>query len=861
MVGLVLVSHSRALAQATVDLIRRTVAADVPMRFAGGVGDNREELGTDGIDIFEAIDSVFSEEGVLVLMDMGSAILSAEMAKEFLEPDRQEKVRLSSAPLIEGAIAAAIQSQLGFSIEEISKAAQQSLLAKQEHLSENLPSAQAPQPAVSAPSSAVILDLPIENEHGLHLRPAAALIKSLARFHGAQIFVENRSNPSRRAVAKSLVDIARLQIRKGDLVRFTVSAHNAPEIVAEIKDLIKNRFGEKAYPERAGADPASSFPDETANDPGIHNPSVETSQSLSQEPETLLQIDDQSFPVSNGIAIGYPHFLGNADPAIPAYRLESFHQVEQEMKMLQSAVSKAAADFEKRVEHLAGKLSDEELAVFEAQRLIVLDPSLFESAEEGIKNSLLNAAAAWSETLTEQATRQESAEDQYLRERAEDFREVKRAVLSHLVGGDTLPETPFSEPTILVCDELSPTLAERCKRLGVVGVVQIRGGTYSHGAILARAFGLPAIGGSVLRTTALQAAHLIAIDGEKGKLWLDPDQTVVDQLKQELENQKTASARDLQESHLPAISSDNVTVIVSGNAGSAEDVIIARQSGADSIGLFRSEFLFQQFTAEPTEEQQIEAFIVAFGSREPALSLTVRLLDVGGDKPLAFLRGPHEANPFLGVRGIRLLLSNQRFFRTHLRALLRLSNDYPIRIMIPMVADISEVIRTRKLLDATHEELVCHNAPHTWPIPLGIMIETPAAAITASHLARHCDFFSLGTNDLVQYLLCAERGNAALAVLSDGLHPAVLNVCRQVAEAADRNKIDLSICGELASEAAALPFLLGIGIRSFSVNPAAIPRIKAMIRKKSVAKLVPQVKKVLAHACTASDVRSAIMEG
>jgi dihydroxyacetone kinase phosphotransfer subunit len=249
MVGLVLVSHSRALAKATVDLIRRTVAADVPIEFAGGVGEDRKELGTDGTEIFEAINAVYSEDGVLVLMDMGSAILSAETAKDFLEPDQQAKVRLTSAPLVEGSIAAAIQAQLGSSVDDISKAAQQSLLAKQEHLSE-APTAAPAQP-VSAPvsGSAITLDIQVENEHGLHLRPAAVLIKGLARFHGAQIFVENRSKPTRRAVAKSLVDIARLQIRKGDLVRFTVSAQNAPEIIDEIKHLVEHRFGEKASPE------------------------------------------------------------------------------------------------------------------------------------------------------------------------------------------------------------------------------------------------------------------------------------------------------------------------------------------------------------------------------------------------------------------------------------------------------------------------------------------------------------------------------------------------------------------------------------------------------------------------------------
>jgi phosphoenolpyruvate-protein phosphotransferase/dihydroxyacetone kinase phosphotransfer subunit len=851
MVGLVLVSHSRALAQATVDLIKRTVASDIALQFAGGVGEDRTELGTDGTEILEAINAVYSDDGVLVLMDMGSAILSAETAKDFLDPAQQEKVRLTSAPLVEGAIAAAIQAQLGSPIGEVVNAAKQSLLPKQEHLSESPAPPPIPLATVVMPGSAVTLDLTIENEHGLHLRPAAALIKRVARFKNSQIFVENRSTHSRRAVTKSLIDVARLQIRKGDLVRFTISSPDPGAVVAEIRNLVETRFGEKTA-ERPAAQ--QLLPGSEDKQESVQSARTEIQSATNRSPGS------KTLPISNGVAIGEPRFLDKIDPPIPSNRLDSFLQIEEELRTLKKAVANAAADFDERMARLEDKLSEDELAVFEAQQLIVSDPTLFETAEARVRNSHFNAAAAWHETLTDQAARQESSDDPYLRERAADFREVDRIVLSHLLEKGTEPESPFENPTILICDELSPALAERCESLGIVGVIQLRGGATSHGAIVARALGMPAIGGSQARLDALRTAKRVAIDGSSGELWLDPEPATLDRLNKQIAANKSASAHDLETSSEPALSSDGIRIQVSGNAGSAEEVAKATKIGADSIGLFRSEFLFQQFSSEPTEEQQFEAYAAAFGPQEQSIPLTVRLLDIGGDKPLKFLHTAVEANPFLGVRGIRLLLAHPEFFRTHLRVLLRLSGLYPIRLMIPMVTDYSEVIATKKLLEEIHNELNQENKKHSWPIALGIMVETPAAAIMADRLAAYSDFFSIGTNDLAQYLLCAERGNAALSGFSDALHPAVLTVCKQVVDVAVRRKIDVSICGEIASDPAALPFLLGIGLRSLSVNPPTIPSTKASIRRMSVAELTPKVEKILIAAQTAQEIRRSLAE-
>jgi phosphoenolpyruvate-protein phosphotransferase/dihydroxyacetone kinase phosphotransfer subunit len=822
MVGLVLVSHSRPLAEAVVDLIRRAVTTEISICAAGGVGEDRNELGTDGFEILEAINSIYSGDGVLVLMDMGSAILSAETAREFLEPGQQERVRLDSAPLVEGGIAAAIQAQIGSSLEQVSQAAQNSLLPKREHLGDEPPDrlpASAEPPEIRSLGAGESLDVIVENEHGLHLRPAATLIKALSRF-GAPVYLENLSEQSQRVAANSLVDIARLQIRKGHTVRFTVFGSDPSSVIGAIRTLFANQFGE-----------------------------------AKSAPRQALTRSAQPFPVSAGLGIGEPRFMEAAALQVPGYTVNNDAEIQTEIQSLKDAVRATCADFDQKIKSLSSKVGTDELAMFEAQQLIAADPTIFEAVVSKIKNSRSNAAAAWREILTEQATRQGNVDDPYLRERAADFREVDRAVLTHLIPNSVPVDVQFPSATILICDELSPSIVEKCRRLGVVGVMELGGGTTSHGAILARALGLPVIGGVRSFAGALRNAKKLAMDGADGKFWIDPDPETLEKLLLRAEQEKAESLRHLERSSLPALSVEGIQIRVGGNAGSAEEISNCHESGADSIGLFRSEFLFQQFAAEPSEDQQLAAYQAALQRGKNPISVTIRLLDIGGDKPLKFLHPPVSDNPFLGIRGIRLLLAHPVFFRSHLRALLRLSNQHSIRIMVPMITDLSELLATRKKLEEAHLELSAENIEHSWPVPIGIMIETPAAAIQARQIAPHCDFFSLGTNDLAQYVLCAERGSAATAALTDAMHPAVLKLCRQVIQVADEHSIDVSICGELASDPKALPWLLGLGLRSLSVNSAAIPRTKNSIRLLTIEGLKAAVDKILETAVTADEVR------
>jgi multiphosphoryl transfer protein len=825
MTGLVLVSHSRRLAEAVVDLLKRTVAPDIPIAAAGGVGDDRSELGTDALDIQEAILKVRSPDGVLVLMDMGSAILSAETAKELVTMEMEDPLVLCSAPLVEGSIAAAVQIQIGSSLAEVTAAAQQGLAPKQDQLADTTPSAAPiPSPAESLTGTGKELEVTIQNQHGLHLRPAANLIKTLAPFK-ASVQIGNLSAKRGPIALKSLVDLARLQVRQGDQVRFTVAGSDQEAALSAINQLIQTNFGENASP------PAKTAP-----------PVVATAV-------------DQPFPVSPGIAIGRPIFFDQIEPPIPSYRVPDETVVLAEFDKLHEALNHAEKEFTSRYERLRSTLEPETLAILDAQRLILEDQTVISEVEARIRQQHENAAQSWHTVLSGLATEQEAVPDEYLRARAADFREIRSLVLTELRGsGEKVVLPDNGANAILVCDELTPSLVDTIGSTAIEGVLQLHGGPTSHGAILARAMRLPSIGGAARFADQIRRAAYIAFDGDKGTLWIDPSPEIRATIETARAAGRTAFEAALSQSREPAKTKDGLLIGIAANAGSREDIVAAVRYGADSIGLFRSEFLFQKFDQAPTEAEQLAAYQEALspiGSR----IVTLRLLDIGGDKPLKFLTVPHEANPFLGVRGIRLLFQNPEFLRSHLRAVLRLTAGFQIRILVPMITDRSELVQLRKLFGELHQELTLEKLPHTWPAPIGAMIETPSAAILADQIAAECDFLSFGTNDLTQYVLCAERGNPALNMYADALHPAVLRICQPAIEAADKRKISVSVCGEIASDPEAVPILLGLGLRDLSVTAAAVPNIKALVRELDVSRIAPRLTEILNTLETAEAVR------
>lgn len=834
MIGLLLVSHSRALAEAAVDLIRRTVSPTIPIAAAGGVGETHSEIGTDAIDIQQGIESVAQPDGVLVLMDMGSAILSAEMAKDLLGDSID--VRLCSGPLVEGGIAAAVQIQAGSPIADVVAAAQRSLLPKQDQLGEATPAAEPTGAPAAAEES---FESVLQNVYGLHLRPVAALIKTLGT-DAKNVQIENVTGERGPIVAASLVEIARLQAKKGDTIRFRLSGPNTAPVRKEIESFLerlRNEDGQPLPPATAKEDSASPAP----------------------------------IPVSSGLAIGRVLFSDRLDVRIPDIRPNTPTEIEAECQRLTAAIGAAQQAVAQRVAKFSSSLDPAEVAILETQQLILSDEVLLAKAQERIRSKPANAAAAWFETLTEVAEDQAGATDEYLKQRAIDFREAASAVVQQLIGR-TNQFANLNEDCVLVCAELNPTLIDQIQSTRITGVIELDGGSLSHGAILARSIGLPVIANAAGSESMLRSAEIVAIDGSTGQLLVNPAPEVIQEWRQRQTNSRELQKQAVQLSQTPAVSADNVAFLITANAGKRRDVELALDNGADGIGLFRSEFLFDQFHTLPSEEEQLAAYRDALepisgDSRSKAappstssrqFSVTLRLLDIGGDKPLPFLSPGKESNPFLGVRGLRLLLRHPEFLESHLGAILRLADLFSIKLLVPMVTSVNEISRLKQHVEKAHQSLNARKLSHRWPIEIGAMIETPASAVAFAQMIEHIDFASIGTNDLTQYVLSAERGNPQLEEFADSLHPAVLHLCRDVIALSNHRALPISICGEIASDPVAVPLLAGLGLRVFSVAPTAVPTIKATIRALSLSQMPPEKITRLLGYSSAAEIRQAV---
>ncbi|MBV9999392.1 MAG: phosphoenolpyruvate--protein phosphotransferase [Verrucomicrobia bacterium] len=809
MVGLILVSHSRKLAVAAAELARQATGPELPVAAAGGTGEDHRELGTDALDILEAIQAVLSDAGAAVLMDMGSAVLSAQTALDLLDETQRPRVRLCSAPLVEGAIAAAVQIRIGSPLAQVVAAAAASLTPKQEQLGDAEARDLGPQPDPSRSPAQLPeeeIELRIENAHGLHLRPVAALLGVLAGLD-AQVRVENLTKKRGPVEARSLVEIARLQLSYGDRARFQLAGLQAEEAGRRIRSLAAQRFGEEA----SGTEPG-----------GPAAPDAQSGRGL-------------LFTSSIGVAIGRPFWIDQdnlaplaevadepvSPPGIPA-------ELDKLARGLAAAVRALKDKLRMGDDSSFGK---QQRPMVEAQVLIVGDPYLRDQAEARVREQRRSAARAWVETMAEQASLQEQADDSYFRERAADFRELGWLVLRHLPGASAGPaarQLP-DEPFVLVCEELSPSLLDQVRSSWLQGVLQLGGGPFSHGSILARAAGIPCLGGARDAAPQLRQARQVAFDAGATQIWTDPDPATVAYVRERRESAEKAQAQWRAQPPGPAVTVDGAMIRVLANVNSAQEVQSAVAEGADGIGLLRVEFLFQQFRTSPDESAQ---FALLHQLLEPwdDRPVVIRLLDAGADKSVPFLGVGAEANPFLGIRGIRLLLRHPEFLRAHLRALLRLANNRNLSVMVPMVADAVDLLDTQRTLVEEHHGLRERGVAHKWPLSVGAMVETPAAALSIGSLAAAADFFSLGTNDLVQYLLCAERGHPGLGAFQDGLHSAVLKTIRMTTGDTRAASRSLSICGELAGDPEAIPLLLGCGLLSLSVGPRVVARTKAIVR-------------------------------
>jgi phosphocarrier protein FPr len=490
-----------------------------------------------------------------------------------------------------------------------------------------------------------------------------------------------------------------------------------------------------------------------------------------------------------------------------------------------------------------------EAAIFEAHIELMEDPELAESVRERVAAGV-TAVRAWSTAIEERAAIVAALPDPLLAARADDLRDVGKRVLRLMLGLQQKTLANVSQPVIIIARELTPSETATFDPQRVVGFCITTGGPTAHIAILARALGLPAVVAADEAIFRIPEGTLAIVDGNEGFLLPNPTPSLLNKatiFQQRWLEQRRAS---LAQAAQPAVTADGHRVEVTANIGSVADAVEALQQGADGVGLLRTEFLFLQRSTAPAEDEQFAVYrdIAETMQQRPVI---VRTLDIGGDKPLAYISMKPEMNPFLGERGIRLCLNRPELFRDQLRAILRAAPHGNLRIMFPMIADISEVRRARALIDELCREL---SVP---PVQIGIMVEVPSAALMADVIAPEVDFFSIGTNDLTQYTLAVDRGHPSLAAMSDGLHPAVLRLIAHTIDSAHKFGKRADLCGELGSDPLAVPILLGLGLDEFSVTAPAVPLVKAQIRSLRLADAQPLAQKALACA-TPQEVRQLV---
>ena len=803
-IGIVIVSHSAKLAEGVVELARNMGGADAPIQAAGGMSMDDATLGTDPIRILKAIEQVYSEDGVLVLMDLGSAILSSEMALEMLPEEKRSKVFLCEAPIVEGAIAAAVQARIGGSIQQVISEARSALTPKAHHLSPvESPAEDQPQ-ASSSHENRLVIQLPVKNTLGLHARPAARFVQTAGKFSQETILVKNLTTGNGPVNAKSINSVITLGVREGHLIQVAASGPNRQAALDAIRALAEDNFGDHETTPLATSNPSSA---ETNIDPSCLS----------------------GIPASTGIAVGEAFLHRPAQPEIPTHHIEN--PAEEWGRLLES-IAKTRAEIEADRQAAARRTNGDTAAIFEAHRMFLEDEALLAPTREKIFAENLNAALAWQSAVEQVSAGFRTIEDSYLQARGKDVEDVGRQVLLHVLGIRPVAVT-MDKPGILIAADLTPGETSHFEPGTVLGICTAFGGPTSHTAILARELGIPAVVGMGEAVLSLRDGQPLILDGERGQVFVEPESQLVAQYMAKTKVLQKAKEEARLERASPAMTRDGKVIEIAANIGSVAGAQKAVEWGAEGVGLFRTEFLFLNRTSAPDEEEQVRAYRASAQTLE-GRPLIIRTLDAGGDKSIPYLNLEPETNPFLGWRAIRLCLSQPELFKTQLRAILRVAGAFPVKIMFPMIATLDELRRAKALLAEAGHELAARATPHAETVETGMMVEIPSAAEMAELFAREVDFFSIGTNDLTQYTFAADRTNPNVASLADACHPAVLRQIRRVVEAAQSNGIWVGVCGELAGDAQAIPILLGLGVDELSMSPPSIPAAKQTVRGWSI---------------------------
>ncbi|ELU5205821.1 phosphoenolpyruvate-protein phosphotransferase PtsI [Escherichia coli] len=531
---------------------------------------------------------------------------------------------------------------------------------------------------------------------------------------------------------------------------------------------------------------------------------------------------------SPGIAFGKALLLKEDEIVIDRKKI-SADQVAQEVERFLSGRAKASAQLETIKTKAGETFGEEKEAIFEGHIMLLEDEELEQEIIALIKDKHMTADAAAHEVIEGQASALEELDDEYLKERAADVRDIGKRLLRNILGLKIIDLSAIQDEVILVAADLTPSETAQLNLKKVLGFITDAGGRTSHTSIMARSLELPAIVGTGSVTSQVKNDDYLILDAVNNQVYVNPTNEVIDKMRAVQEQVASEKAELAKLKDLPAITLDGHQVEVCANIGTVRDVEGAERNGAEGVGLYRTEFLFMDRDALPTEEEQFAAYKAvaeACGSQ----AVIVRTMDIGGDKELPYMNFPKEENPFLGWRTIRIAMDRKEILRDQLRAILRASAFGKLRIMFPMIISVEEVRALRKEIEIYKQELRDEGKAFDESIEIGVMVETPAAATIARHLAKEVDFFSIGTNDLTQYTLAVDRGNDMISHLYQPMSPSVLNLIKQVIDASHAEGKWTGMCGELAGDERATLLLLGMGLDEFSMSAISIPRIKKIIR-------------------------------